>query len=98
MLGNSSTDAQGALMVFLAILTGNLDYMPVSFSAWIFCSKGFPDSSVGKKKIYLQCWRPGFDPWFGEIPWRRKRLPTPVFWPGEFHELYSPWGGSVGHN
>ena len=22
---------------------------------------------------------------------RRDRLPTPVFWPGEFHELYSPW-------
>jgi len=21
-----------------------------------------------------------------------ERLPTPVFWPGEFHELYSPWG------
>ena len=20
------------------------------------------------------------------------RLPTPVFWPGEFHGLYSPWG------
>ena len=20
-----------------------------------------------------------------------KRLPTPVFWPGEFHGLYSPW-------
>ena len=19
-------------------------------------------------------------------------LPTPVIWPGEFHELYSPWG------
>ena len=19
-------------------------------------------------------------------------LPTPVFWPGEFHLLYSPWG------
>ena len=27
-----------------------------------------------------------------EDPWRRERLPTPVFWPGEFHELYSPWG------
>ena len=27
-----------------------------------------------------------------KIPWRRKRLPTPVFWPGEFHGLYSPWG------
>ena len=26
------------------------------------------------------------------FPWRRERLPTPVFWPGEFHGLYSPWG------
>ena len=25
------------------------------------------------------------------IPWRRERLPTPVFWSGEFHRLYSPW-------
>ena len=33
-----------------------------------------------------------FDPWVGKIPWRRERLPTPVFWPGEFHGLYSPWG------
>ena len=24
----------------------------------------------------------------GKIPWRRERLPTPVFWPGEFHGLY----------
>ena len=23
---------------------------------------------------------------------RREMLPTPVFWPGEFHGLYSPWG------
>ena len=28
------------------------------------------------------------DPWVGNIPWRRERLPTPVFWPGEFHGLY----------
>ena len=34
----------------------------------------------------------GFDPWLGKIPWRRDRLPTPVFWPGEFHGLYNPWG------
>ena len=27
-----------------------------------------------------------------KIPWRRERLPTPVFWSGEFHGLYSPWG------
>jgi len=43
-------------------------------------------------KICLQCRRYGFDPWVGKIPWRRKRLPTPVFWPREFHGLYSPWG------
>ena len=38
-----------------------------------------------------------FKPWVGKIPWRRKRLPTPVFVPGESHEQrsltgYSPWG------
>ena len=27
-----------------------------------------------------------------EDPWRRERLPTPKFWSGEFHRLYSPWG------
>ena len=36
-------------------------------------------------KICLQCGRPGFSPWVGKIPWRREKLPTPVFWPGEFH-------------
>ena len=35
--------------------------------------------------------RSGFDPWLGKIPWRREKLPTAVFWPGEFHGLYSPW-------
>ena len=28
----------------------------------------------------------------GRSPWRRERLSTPVFWPGEFHGLYSAWG------
>ena len=37
-------------------------------------------------------WGPGFNPWVGLIPRRRERLPTPVFWPGEFHGLCSPWG------
>ena len=28
-----------------------------------------------------------------EDPWRRERLPTPIFWPREFHGLYSwTWG------
>ena len=30
--------------------------------------------------------------WVGKIPWGRERLLTPVFWPGEFRGLYSPWG------
>ena len=44
------------------------------------------------QRIRLKCGRPGFDAWVGKIPWRRGRLPTPVFWPREFHWLYSPWG------
>ena len=43
------------------------------------------------ERIRLQRKRPGFDPQVGKIPWRRERLPTPVFWPGKFHGLYSPW-------
>ena len=33
-----------------------------------------------------------FGLWVAKTPWRRERLPTPVFWPGEFHGLCSPWG------
>ena len=41
--------------------------------------------------------RGGFYLWVGEIPWRRKWQPTPVFWPGEIHGQRSlvgssPWG------
>ena len=50
-------------------------------------------------KVCFQCGRPGFDPWVGKIPWRGKWLPTPVFWPGEFHGIYSsPGGCQVEHN
>ena len=35
-----------------------------------------------------QCRRPQFDSSVGNIPWRRERLPTPVFWLGEVHGLY----------
>ena len=40
---------------------------------------------------------PGFDPWVGKIPWRRKWQPSPVFLPGKSHRErslvgYSPWG------
>ena len=35
--------------------------------------------------------RPGFDPWGGEIPWRRAWQPTLVFFPRE-----SPWAEGPG--
>ena len=44
------------------------------------------------KESALQSMRLQFDPWVGKVPWRRERVPTLVFWPGEFHGLYSPWG------
>ena len=58
---------------------------------------GFPGGSNTKKKICLQYERPGFDPWFGKIPCRRKWQPTSAFLPGKSlgqRSLvgYSPWG------
>ena len=43
------------------------------------------------------CGRPGFNPWVGKIPWRRKWQPTPVSLPGKSHGHrslagYSSWG------
>ena len=42
--------------------------------------------------------RPGFNPWVGETPWRRKWQPASVCLPREFHGQrslvgYSPWRG-----
>ena len=47
--------------------------------------------------VCLQCGRPGFNPWVGKKPWRRKWQPTPVLLPGKSHGRrslvgYSPWG------
>ena len=59
---------------------------------------GFPGGASGKEPD-CQCGRLkrcGFDPWVGEIPWRREWQPTPVFLPRESHGLrglagYIPW-------
>ena len=57
----------------------------------LLLSRSFPCGSGGKESA-CNLEDQGFDPWVGKIPWRRERLPTPVFWPGEFRGLYSPWG------
>ena len=67
------------------------------------CSLNIPGGSEVKASICLQCRRPGFIPWVGKIPWRRKWQATPVFLPGKSHGGrslvgYSPRGHRVGHD
>ena len=52
---------------------------------------GFPGGSDGKA-FACSAGDPGSIPGLRRSPGEGNRLPTPVFWPGEFHELYSPWG------
>ena len=74
------------------------DYMVLVFCDQLISLgiRDFPGGSDGKS-ICLQCRRPGFDPWVGKIPWRRKWQPTPVLLPGKSHGQRSlagcsPWG------
>ena len=58
-------------------------------------SKLLPRWLSGNESAY-QCRRHRFKPWIREIPWRRKRKPTPVFLPGQSQGQrslagYSPW-------
>ena len=46
----------------------------------------FPCGSAGKEST-CNAGVLGSIPGLGRFPWRRERLPTPVFWPGEFHEV-----------
>ena len=58
---------------------------------WSFSfSLGFPGHSAGKESA-CNAGDPSSIPGLGRSP-GRERLPTPVFCPGEFHGLYSPWG------
>ena len=50
--------------------------------------------NISLKFSLLICGRPGFDPWVGKLPWRRKWQPTPVFLPGESHGQRSLMGYS----
>ena len=70
---------------------------------WIWCSvfavsrEASLVAQMVKQLPTMQCGRPGFNPWVGKIPWRRRWQPTPVFLPGKSHGqrnlvVYSPWG------
>ena len=45
---------------------------------------GFPCGSAGKESA-CSVGDLGCIPGWGRSPWRRERLPTPVFWPGKSH-------------
>ena len=33
-----------------------------------------------------------WETWVPSLGWEVDQISTPVFWPGKFHGLYSPWG------
>ena len=45
-------------------------------------NKGFPGGSAGKESACNAGNLGSIYPWVGKIPWRRERLPIPVFWRG----------------
>ena len=71
----------------------------------VYFTLGFRGSSSGKEPA-CRCRRhkgSRFDPWAGNVPWRRKWQPTPVSSPGESHgwrspESCSPRGRRVRHD
>ena len=52
---------------------------------------GFPGSSAGKESS-CNAGDMGLIPGLERSPGEGKGYPFPVFWPGEFHGLHSPWG------
>ena len=68
----------------------NTDILGISKLKWTEMGEFNSDDHYIYYYVHLQFGRPGFDSWVGKIPWRSERLPTPVFWPEEFHGLYSP--------
>ena len=52
---------------------------------------GFPCGSADKESAW-NAGDLGSIPGLRKLPEERKRLPTPIFWPREFHGLYSLWG------
>ena len=103
--------SRGSFLIPLHLQVSIFTYLPLhwylrSFTHWFipllstrwWDARHVPDvKGSDGKSVCLQCQRPGFDPWVGKIPWRRRRQPTPGFVPGNFHAWrslmgYSPWG------
>ena len=59
---------------------------------------GFPYSTAGKESAcnssipHSSMWETWVKSLGWEDPLEKGKTTTPVFWPGEFHGLYNPWG------
>ena len=65
---------------------------------FVLCFRGLRASLVAQLVENPPAVRATWDrSWVEKIPWRRETRPTPVFWPGELHGLYSPLGCKESH-
>ena len=80
----------GSLLTWLWFQTSIIPTIPHSILQ--ACRLSFFPGGLTGKEFTCSVKDLGLIPGFGKIPWRRERLPTAVFWPGEFRELYSSWG------
>ena len=80
-------------------LWGQWVYPPFFMLIWLLMRliMGFSSGTSGKEPAcqFRRHKRLGFDPWVGKIPWRRARIPAPVFLPGESHGQRSLAGYGV---
>ena len=69
--------------VCIFLIANEAEHLFMYLFAICLSSLGFPCGSAGKESA-CNAGDLGSIPGLGKIPWRRERLPTPVFWPGEF--------------
>ena len=112
LFGSMFSNSLKRVYIYMHILNGQLKshskgYGSLGVNSKLFCpyltskqmavspSLGFPGGSDGKASA-CKCERPGFDPWAGQMPWRRKWQLTAVLLPGKFHGWKSLVGYSPG--
>ena len=85
-----SKESACSLGDFGSITVGKIPWRRDSLYTPVFL--GFPGGSAGKESA-CNAGDLGSIRGLGRFPWRRReKLPTPAFWAGEFHRLYSVWG------